>query len=97
MITFIQNDTGPRLIGDINASLVGATAVVLHFRQPRTDTILTRNASVTDAPNGIWEYHWGAAELATTGVWAVETQVTFSNGEIQTFGPQNFRVDPEIG
>lgn len=95
MLTFTENDTGPRLVGDVNASLVGALAVVLHFRQPHGAGVLTRNAAVTDAANGIWEYAWATGEL-DRGYWEVECQVTFSTGEIQTFGPAPFRVAPEI-
>jgi hypothetical protein len=96
MITYTQNDTSPNLVGDVNASLVGAT-VTLHLREPYTGVVTDRAATITDAGQGVWEYVWQTSELASVGVWLVEAEVHFSNGQIQTFGPSSFRVDPELG
>lgn len=104
MSEFTVNDTRADLTGVCSnvpvsgattaADLTGAT-VVLHIK--RADrTILTKTATITDADSGTWSYRWLTGELNSAGSWWVETQVTYSDGGIQTFGPARFSVRDEI-
>ena len=45
---------------------------------------------------GAWSYSWAAGDLDMRGRWLVEAQVTYSSGDIQTFGPTLFHVRDEI-
>ena len=94
MTTFTSGDTAPALTGTVNANLTGA-AVELHLAKP-DGTTLTAPAIVTDAATGAWSYSWAAGDLAVTGAWKVEAQVTYSDGDVQTFGPQRFYVQQQI-
>lgn len=92
---FTVGDTGPSLEGDVNASLVGAS-VQLHIRKPSGE-VLSPAATITgDGSAGTWTYEWTAGDLDEAGTWAVEAQVTFGGGAVQTFGPNTFRVQPQI-
>jgi hypothetical protein len=93
--------TGQCKDGTIPAPLTGATAVDLHIRKP-SGTVITRGlgsvpnaVTITDPPLGKWSYPWATGDLDEAGRWFVETQVTFSNGLIQTFGPDAFPVRPQ--
>lgn len=94
MATFTTGDTAPALTGTVNAVLTGA-AVEVHLRKPSGAT-LTKAATVTDAATGAWSYSWAVGDLDAPGVWAVEAQVTYAGGGVQTFGPQRFIVQDEI-
>ena len=93
-------DTAPPLTGvcksdGVPASLVGATAVQLHIKRPNGN-VLTKPATVTDGAGGAWSYSWTTGDLDQHGRWEVEVQVTFSTGEVQTFGPSPFQVKAQI-
>jgi hypothetical protein len=99
MATFTTGDSAPPLTGVCQsgttpANLTGAT-VVLHIRWS-DGTVITKTATVTDAPNGAWSYTWGASDITLTGPALVEAQVTYSGGAVQTFGPTSFAVQPQI-
>ncbi|MGN6245093.1 MAG: BppU family phage baseplate upper protein [Motilibacteraceae bacterium] len=94
MATFTTGDTAPALTGTVNADLTGASAAV-HVRKPDA-TVIDAPATITDPATGAWSYAWQVGDLDVTGAWAVELQVTYSGGEVQTFGPQTFYVQPQI-
>lgn len=93
---FTVGDTGPNLEGSVNASLVGAS-VALHIRKPSGTVVTKAAALVGDGSEGTWRYTWTAGDLDEAGTWAVEAQVTYGGGGVQTFGPNTFRVQPQIG
>lgn len=93
MQTFTIGDS-TRLNGDVNADATGAT-VTLHFRKPDGTTV-NKAASWVSAAAGTWTYDVLAGDFDKAGVWWVEAEVTFSNSEVQTFGPNRFAVVEQI-
>jgi hypothetical protein len=103
MATFTRGDTAPDLTGTCNsvaagvttpANLTGATAT-LHIARPN-GTVLTVTASIVSPTAGTWAYTWVTGDLSVTGVHNLEVQVTYSNGRVQTFGPQSFEVTDQL-
>ena len=84
-----QGDLAPPLRVDTNADLTGATAVA-KIRRLHDDTTMTKNLTITDAPNGIAEYQWQAGDTDTAGTYHVEAVVTFAGGSIQTFPQRSY-------
>ena len=85
---FVTGDTAPDLTGTCTsgttpANLTGA-ALELHMQPPNGAAILTRTATIVDGTAGTWRYTWQTGELVV-GTWAVELQVTYSGGKVQTF------------
>lgn len=76
------------------ANLVGAV-VELHIDRNGM-AVLTVVPTVVSAAEGKWSYDWAVGDLSVTGMYAVEAQVTYGDGRIQTFGPASFRVEPQI-
>ena len=50
----------------------------------RGKTYCTGTPAIVDPLAGTWRYTWEAGELVA-GTWAVEVQVTYSGGGVQTF------------
>jgi len=99
MATFTTGDTSPALTGTCTSNgaavnITGAT-LALHLRKP-SGTTVTKVASIVSGPAGTWSYTWVTGDLDEAGTWRVEVQVTFSGGAIQTFGPINFAVQPQL-
>jgi hypothetical protein len=103
MATFTRGDTAPDLTGTCSsvangvstpANLTGAT-LELHITRPN-GTILTVVGSIVSATAGTWAYTWVAGDLSIAGVHNCEVQVTYSNGRVQTFGPQSFLVTDQL-
>lgn len=85
---FVTGDTAPDLTGTCTSSttpanLTGA-AIELHLQPPNGAAVLTRTATIVDGTAGTWRYTWQTGELVV-GTWAVELQVTYSGGGVQTF------------
>lgn len=93
-LTMTTGDTSPDLTFTVNADLTGATAEV-HIKKP-DNTVLSRAVTVTDAVNGQGVVAWVAGDTDQQGTHAVEVQVTFSNGKIQTFGPDTIFLNEQI-
>ena len=84
---FVTGDTAPDLTGTCTsgatpANLTGAT-LELHLTRP-DKTVITRAGVIVDGAAGTWRYTWQTGELVA-GTWAVELQVTYSGGQVQTF------------
>ena len=98
---FVAGDTAPDLTGTCSsgttpANLTGAT-LELHFTRP-DKTTLTGIPAIVDPLAGTWRYTWETGELVA-GTWAVELQVTYSGGGVQTFPadrPAYFSVRNQI-
>lgn len=94
MLTFVQGDTGPNLIGTLTYPDTGDPVdltnsdVVFQMRKG-DDKRYTVNsvATITDAPNGTVRYDWGANDLATVGIYKAQFEITFDDGKIQTSDP----------
>ena len=101
MLTLTVGDygTGATLTGTCNAVITGAT-LELHIRRP-DGTTLTEPATIVDGVAGTWSAPLEDGDLTVAGDYLVEVQVTFSNGDPQTFAldtagrPVFFRVRDE--
>lgn len=93
MQTFTVGDS-TRLNGSVNADASGAT-VTLHFRKPDGSTV-NKAATWVSAIAGTWTYDVAPGDFNVAGVWWVEAEVVFANSEVQTFGPNRFRVLDQI-
>jgi len=85
-----QNDTSPSLeatLSDVNLVPVNITAavVMLHMKAIGGAVVLTRQMTITDAENGVVQYDWQAGDTATVGTYYVEFEVTYSDGNVETF------------
>ena len=103
-MTWTVGDTSPDLTGICKkqvgttttpAPITGAT-LVLHIKKP-SGTVITKAATIVSGPDGSWSCTWATNDLDVDGKWVYENQVTYSNGQIQTFGPDEFVVQPQIG
>jgi hypothetical protein len=83
-------DNAPNLTGSVNTDVTGAS-IELHLRRP-DHTVLSRAAGITDAATGAWTMPWQADDLTQDGRWEVEAQITYSNGTVQTVGPDSLFV-----
>jgi hypothetical protein len=97
---FKQSDTAPAIVaalldGNGNpVSLVGAT-VRFHMMDQSGTVIITANATVDpDQINntGHVSYSWQTTDLASTGVYLAEWEVTFLNGKKETFPNNGYDV-----
>lgn len=94
LLVLTVDDTAPDLTGTVNATLVGATAQV-HVRRPDR-TVVTNAADIADGGDGAWAMTWQDGDLDQPGVYEVELEVTFSNNQVQTFGPALIEVREQI-
>ena len=89
-----RGDTGPALraqlldgndIEDaVPVDLTGASSAKLVMRKP--DTSVLEGSMVIEAGTSGWvSYTWGASDLALVGQHAIEVEVTWANGTVQTF------------
>lgn len=93
-----RNDTLPNL--DVALSddrgrptdLSSISGVVFNMRSAVDNSakISGTAASVLDASRGEVRYAWSASDTDTSGTYEGEFQVTFSNGDIQTFPDDGF-------
>ena len=90
-----EADTAPKLQatlknGTVAANLTGATVKVRMEELSTSKSILDATATITDAPNGLVEYQWAAADVDTPGAYRVEFFVTYAGGLIQRFPQRGY-------
>ena len=90
-----QNDTAPSIqavLTDSNGkarSMANASQVRLHMStEGGTNVISNGIGSVVNATKGIVAYEWNAGDTATAGIHDAEFQITYVNGQVETF-PNN--------
>lgn len=98
--TYKRNDTGPPITiqcldGNLPQNLTGATSA--KFLMGTIDangvsTITVQGAMTFDADRttGKVTYTWGATDLAVTGEYKAEVEITWSNGQRQTFPSEGY-------
>lgn len=103
-ITYTQNDTYPAIVGvlqhDGAAVDVTGASVRFHLRAPGAESAkVTGTGEVRDGPAGEVAYQWVTGDLDTSGVFFGEFQVTYSDGNVETFPdePLEIYVRPELG
>jgi hypothetical protein len=96
-MTLYVGDTLPNLTGTCTSSSgtvngTGATCVA-HILRPDGTTL---SKAVTVSATGTWSVTWAVGDLNVQDNYQVEIEVTFSPGNIQTFGGGTFYVGPQI-
>ena len=95
VIYMVQNDLMPVLQATLtNAdgtpySLTGATVTFSLEKADGTSIIQKKACTVLDAANGKVQYAWSQGDTNVTGLCYGEFDVTFSDGTVLTFPPQN--------
>jgi len=91
-----QNDTRPKyratlvedpqIGGGTPVDLTDATGIKFIMAQAPNPPVIDQPADFIDKPNGVVEYEWvtGDTDLSA-GEYAVEWEVTWSDGGVQTF------------
>ena len=98
-MTWHAGDTDPALTGQAtdaggNVNLTPALSCMVHVQRP-DGTLISRAPTVAVGTTGAWSLPWQTTELIE-GVYSVELEVTWSAGQVQTFGPATFRVEPQL-
>lgn len=76
--------------------LTNASGVDFHMKDPRADTAKVDAAgSIDDAANGKVSYQWVASDVDTEGEYEAEFEVTWSDGDTETF-PKDGYLDLKI-
>ncbi len=87
-----QNDTAPSIeagLTDSNGrtkSMANASAVVFHMKDENGNVLIQDGVGTIKSPaKGIVAYEWQTGDTANTGIHSAEFQVTYNNGQIETF------------
>lgn len=85
-----QNDTSPSLqaiLKDGGLNPVDLTGASVRFHMKAVGGAIKVDAAMTvvDQDNGIVQYDWEAGDTDTVDTYAVEFEVTYSDGAIETF------------
>ncbi len=89
--TLKQNDTSPQIAailqdGDGTAIDLTSATVRFHMRKIGATTASTdAAATIVDADAGSVKYEWVAADTANAGSFQAEFEVTYTNGNVETF------------
>lgn len=98
-MSYHVGDTAPDLTGQCTSAgtpknITGA-ALEVHVRRP-DGTVISRPGTIVTPATGDWSMPLQVGDLTKAGTHRVEVQVTYSNGKVQTFGPENLLVDPQL-
>lgn len=90
-LIFVQGDTAPditsQLTHESDGTPVNLTNSTVRFQMRRPDDrrfTVNALATIVDAGQGRVGYAWAANDLATPGDYAIQWEVTFQNGRVQT-------------
>ena len=96
-----QNDTSPFISAtlkdaDGNAIDLTSTTIRFHMRVIGSSTAtVDAAATIINEEAGTCKYEWQAADTATAGSYHAEFEVTYTDGNIETF-PNNDYIQVEI-
>jgi hypothetical protein len=97
-----KGDTEPALeatLEDANGNakdLTNADSVQFHMKDPTADTAkVDKAATIDDAANGEVSYSWDGEDVDTTGEYEAEFEVSWSDGDTETF-PKDGYLDLKI-
>lgn len=103
-LTWTQNDTYPAIAGTVKhgGTVVDVTdcSVRFHMKAPGADTAkVVGMGEVLDGPAGQVAYQWVPGDLDTSGLFFGEFQVTYSDGNVETFPdePLEIFIREELG
>lgn len=100
-----QSDDDPvisaTLTDDEGAAVDLTNATVdFHMAEPRGgQTVVDASATIVDAANGDVEYQWASSDTSKAGRYRAEFQVTYSDGDVETFpnvGYETVFIDEQI-
>jgi hypothetical protein len=87
-----QNDTAPSIeagLTDSNGrtkSMANASAVKFHMKDENGNILIENGLGTIKSPTkGIVAYEWQTGDTANSGIHSAEFQVTYNNGQIETF------------
>lgn len=87
-----QNDTAPTIeaaLTDSNGrrrTMETAAAVRFHMKDENGNVLIENGIGNVQSPTkGIVAYEWQAGDTANTGIHSAEFQVTYDNGQVETF------------
>lgn len=89
-----RNDTSPAIeaqLQDDTGAAINITGATVRFHMQSAasgEVVVNEVASIVTPLTGVVRYDWAAEDTATAGQFAVEWQVTYSDGSIETF-PNN--------
>ena len=86
--------TGQALMDGAPVDLTGTTCA-LHI-QTSWGSIINRAPTLTPGTNGLWSMPWQPTDLANSGVFQVELEVTKPVGLVTTYGPVSLSVLPQL-
>lgn len=91
-----RNDTSPAYRvtltgGDGNAVSVAGGSVRFHMFTRAGVSVVDADATIIDAPNGIVQYDWQAADTANAGIFNCEFEVTYADTTVETFPNYKYR------
>jgi hypothetical protein len=88
-VLYMQGDRLPKIQGAIeDVDLTGHT-VMLHLLRPTT--VLVKNATLTDAVNGLFEFAWATGDLVAGVGQEASLRLQNPSGLVQTLG--RFLID----
>lgn len=80
-----------RLLSDgVPITLDGIASAAAHILRP--DMSVLNNAATVDLGTNTWTAEWQTGDLSMRGQYAVEVEVTWSTGKVETFAPDYFKV-----
>lgn len=86
-----QNDTSPNLTATLldedglPVPLISAQSARFHMRNSEGTVVIDADIIITDAVAATVLYAWQASDTATAGTYQAEVEITFLNGQIETF------------
>lgn len=86
-----QNDTSPQIaaiLKDGAGNAIDLTSATVRFHMKKvgaTSATVDADATIVDEDAGSVKYVWTAADTATAGSFQAEFEVTYTNGQIETF------------
>jgi hypothetical protein len=90
-LTFVQGDTAPDITSQLTRESDGLpvdlTNASVRFQMRRPDDrrfTVNAVATVSDAAQGRVGYAWSANDLAVPGDYAIQWEITFQSGKVQT-------------
>lgn len=86
MSLLISTGDAGTIEGQLAADLTGAT--VLAHLQRHNGEAFTKECTITDPAEGAWSFAYTAEDFDTAGYYRLELEVTYSNGEVQTFAKE---------